>query len=172
MQVSAGHDRISKFEQIYQTYEKLMLSISMKILGCDDAYDAMQHCMIRLYNNLDKVGDVHDSRTRAFVCKIIKNEALRLYKSIERKRRRELPLDHFDIETENISNNPDIRYSGHIVESLDELHNSDKTILTLKYLSGYSNEDLKHILNISGAAIRQRLSRARKRLQHIIYNAE
>ena len=171
MQISANHDTTSKFEQIYQTYEKLMLSISVSILGPDDAYDAMQHCMIRLYSNLEKVGNVHDLRTRVFVCKIIKNEALRLYKSIKRKRSREIPLEHTDFTAESIKHSRDVLYADHIVECLDGLHRSDRIILVLKYLSGYSNEELERLLNISGVAVRQRLSRARKRLRDIIYDS-
>ena len=53
---------------------------------------------------------------------------------------------------------------------LRELCADDSNILILKYVKGYSHHEIAKLLNLTEDAVRQRLSRSRRKLADIISN--
>lgn len=56
-----------------------------------------------------------------------------------------------------------------IEEAILKLPINYSTVLRLKYSQGYNNKEVAQILNISEENVRQRISRARKRLTGILH---
>ncbi|MBR2012811.1 MAG: hypothetical protein IJ995_01150 [Clostridia bacterium] len=66
-----------KVEQLYNKYRKLMKFIALKMLKNEDkAEDAVSDALISLIENLDKIGNVDDKKTKAFVYTVIRCTAL------------------------------------------------------------------------------------------------
>ncbi|MDR0570169.1 MAG: sigma-70 family RNA polymerase sigma factor [Clostridiales Family XIII bacterium] len=159
-----------KFERIYDMYGKLLLSIAWQVLGNDEACDAYQRCLIRIYRNIGKIGEASDLRTRGYVCKIMKNEAIRSYRAAAALRGNEISLEamtHDEADRAGV-HAPEQLLSEEIAHCFSKLSHEDRRILALRHISGYSNADLEKILNLPGATVRQRISRARKRLGAIM----
>ena len=57
-----------------------------------------------------------------------------------------------------------------VADAMKQLKLTDAAILRLKYLQGFSNEEVAEILEISEVAVRKRLERARNRFRKILEN--
>ena len=74
-----------------------------------------------------------------------------------------IPLDEIDEQAVTYEYNDEI-------EELYQLKPKDHLILRMYYYEGYSFQELAAVLGISEAAVRQRLSRARKALKATLSN--
>jgi len=55
-----------------------------------------------------------------------------------------------------------------MLEELYALPPEDRTVIHLRYFEGYSDEEIAHMLGKRPGTVRSRLSRARKRLKHLL----
>lgn len=69
----------SKFEAVYFAYSKYLYAIGINILK-DEQYasDALQQCFVKIFENIDKIEEVHSTRTKSFVSIIMRNESISL----------------------------------------------------------------------------------------------
>lgn len=160
-------------EALFLRYKQTMTAIAMSFMGnIHDADDIVQLSMIKVINNIDKIDDINSARCRHFIMVITKNTALN---EINKKNRRKTvtfaPSDIVNISEpcfENYSFEEKYGFSDEMLKLLSELKEIDKDILCLKYGDGYSTGEIGEITGLSEAAVRQRLSRARKRLCEIL----
>ncbi|MEG1687471.1 MAG: RNA polymerase sigma factor [Angelakisella sp.] len=74
------------FRSVYDTYQKAVYRIAYSILHDEGAAeDTVQLTFLKLYHELDRIGEVHSGKARAFVIVLARNTAIDQY----RKRRRE-----------------------------------------------------------------------------------
>lgn len=166
----------SKFEEIYHTYSKYLFSIGINILK-DEQYaaDALQQCFMKIFEHMDKIGEVDSSQTKSFLSIIMRNESINLL----RKRKTIFHVtDSVDdtlyiiideaADTEEILLKAELR--DEIKSCLSKLNKEESNLIILKYVQEYSNEEIAGILGVSREAARQRLSRVRRKLAALIIN--
>lgn len=163
-----------KFEQLFFVYKNLLYGIGMRILNDPiTTEDAMQQCFIRIYKNLDKINDITEARTKSFVCRIMNNEAIRIYHIEKGISDFVEPLDDtlIDIEDETLRVDEILakaELQDEVGVYLDALKPAQKEILILKYILGLSDQEIERTLDVSGDLIRKRISRARKQLAKVV----
>ena len=152
----------NKFEQLYTTYKQTMFYVANRILK--DEYlseDVVHQAFLRIIDNLSKIDKIDCHKTKGFIVIIVENIAIDFYR--KRKRENNISFDKIEIYIEDIKAKDNFILSD-IEEAILKLPINYSTVLRLKYSQGYSNKEVAQILNISEENVRQRISRARKRL--------
>lgn len=166
----------SKFEAIYFAYSKYLYSIGINILK-DEQYaaDALQQCFIKIFENIEKVGEINSSQTKSFISIIMRNESI----NILRKRKTVLHVtesmeDALYIIIDETANTEEILLKAELRDEikayLSKLNKEESNLIILKYVREYSNQEIAEILGVSQEVVRQRLSRVRRKLAALIDN--
>lgn len=160
-------------EALFTRYRQTMIAIAMSVMGnIHDAEDIVQLSMIKIINNIDKIDDIESDRCKHFIMVITRNTAINeINKKNNRKTVTLAPADIVNISEpcfEEYSFDDRYGFSEEMTKLLSELKAVDKDILCLKYGDGYSTIEIGEITGLSDTAVRQRLSRARKRLCEIL----
>jgi len=164
----------SKFEAIYFVYSKYLYSIGINILK-DEQYaaDALQQCFIKIFENIEKVGEINASQTKSFISIIMRNESI----NILRKRKTvfyvtESMEDALYIIIDETANTEEILLKAELRDEikayLSKLNKEESNLIILKYVRDYSNQEIAEILGVSQEVVRQRLSRVRRKLAALI----
>ena len=152
----------SKFEKVYYQYKDLMYYISYEVLFNErDAEDAVQEAFLRIAKNLSKIGEVKAKETKNFVVIITKREAMKIY---NKKKKRCEAVD-VDLETIKMSENHVLNTVSLAIEKLPYKFSS---LLTLKYVMGYSGKEISEITGLSENNVRQQLFQGRKMLSEML----
>lgn len=149
-----------KFEKIYLSHRQTMYYAAYSILqDVHEAEDVVHQAFLRMINLLDKVGEPEEAKTRAYVVTVAESIAIDTF----RRRRRIVPLDE---EKVDIAPVPDCGYEERdaIQRAIHRLPVQYGTVLNLRYSHGLEDEEIAGLLKISEANVRQRISRARKKL--------
>lgn len=66
-----------KLADLYRYHQKSMMQIAMSILHRkEDAEDAVQNSILAISRHMDKLGDIEDYRTKAYVQTVVRNAAI------------------------------------------------------------------------------------------------
>lgn len=157
------------FTQIYEQYRYTMLHTAMLVLK--DQYlaeDAVHNAFLKIIEHLDKFYGLPGSKTRSLIVIITKNKAI----DILRKERgiKTIPLESCDYSLAADDAGPleaVITRQGYSrltdrIAALDDLH---KIVLQLKYVHGYTNDEMAALLDITPKTVNMRLYRAKKQLK-------
>lgn len=166
----------SKFEAIYFTYSKYLYSIGINILRDEqNAADALQQCFIKIFENMDKIGEVNSRQTKSFISILMRNESINLF----RKRKTifhvtESMDDALYIIIDEAANTEELLLKAELRDEiktcLSKLNKEEVNLIILKYGQEYSNEEIAGILDVSSEVVRQRLSRIRRKLAALLVN--
>ena len=152
----------NKLEQLYTTYKQTMFYSANRILKDEYlAEDVVHQAFLRIIDNLSKIDKIDCHKTKGFIVIIVENIAIDFYR--KRKRENNRSFDKIEVYIEDIKAKDNFILSD-IEEAILKLPINYSTVLRLKYSQGYSNKEVAQILNISEENVRQRISRARKRL--------
>ncbi len=162
----------NKFEYLYRKYKNLLYYKAWEVLRDPmAAEDALSETMIRLYRNLEKVGDPDSPQTAAFLTTIVRNVSLTLLKRrgaapalLADDETQEEPADPFDPEaivTDGISE----ERLCLIVGRLDE---EARNIFVLKYAYDLSHREIAAQLGLTENNVTVRLHRTRKKLAAMV----
>ena len=165
-----GEEEKNKFESLYLTYRKLMFHVANGILNDEGlAEDAVYQAFLKILENFDKVGEISCHKTRSYVVIIVRNAAINMYNS--RKRHSAVPIEEaaFCAAEEKLERTDDLDSLAEAVLKLPAIY---KDALKLKYIQEFSNAEIAEMLDISEAAIRKRLERARRMLEEILGREE
>jgi len=158
----------TKFEYIYTQYRQLMFYIAKGIIHNDDlAEDAVQQAFLRIIDNLQKINDPNCPQTKSYVVIIVKHAALDMIKQQSRHRHSSFEeIEENGMIIEDLSAAPDGETDYQIlISSIQSLPQNYTDILLLKYVHGYSVEEISGMLNLSVQNIRKILQRARNKLE-------
>lgn len=175
MLFSFMHDKpnkIAKFEALFSKYGKqLLFYIKKLVYDKSAAEDVLQEAFIQVYKNLEKIEDTDSIRAKNYLYAITRNMAFefnRKTKSMETVTKGYdesiIMLDDMQF-MKSISN---ASIGEQLDEALGQLEANDREILSLKYGLELDDCEIAEILRIKKDAVRQRLSRAKKRLAAII----
>lgn len=159
----------SKFEKIYEEYRLLMKYIALKVLGNDkNAEDVVHDAFVKIIKHLNQIEDVYSHKTRSFIVIIVKNTAID-YTRKEKKSRYVDIEKVYDTKVSSAASNITEELSAkEILSKLKQLPDKYREILELKVYHQLSDKQTADLLNISHAAVRKRLQRAREALDALI----
>ncbi|MCI9617088.1 MAG: RNA polymerase sigma factor [Eubacterium sp.] len=152
----------NKFEEVYYQYKDLMYYIAYEVLrNVRDAEDAVQESFLRIVKNMSKIGEVKAKETKNFVAIITKREAIKIYS--RKKKRSEAACVEFDslkVSEDYVLNTVSL--------AIEKLPYKFSSLLTLKYVMGYSGKELSEITGLSENNVRQQLFQGRKMLEELL----
>ena len=170
MSLIEEEEQQNKFEQLYFKYRSLMFYIADEVLHqAKDSEDAVQEAFIRIAKNMDKIGDVECSATKNFIGIITKREAMKIY---DKKKKSQLSQDSQGNETNFFDHIADKNSSevNQVALAIEELPYKYSSLMTLKYVLGYSGEEISQIVGLTQNNVRQQLYKGRKLLEKILNN--
>lgn len=155
-----------KFEQIYLAHKQTMYYVASCILkDTHEAEDAVHQAFLRVIDLLDKVDNVDSRETRAYLVVITQSVAIDIY----RKRKKSGTVSYDEMENYLFSNmENEYEEKDAIVRAINKLPVNDFAVLRFRYSYGHTNAEIASILRISEESVRQRISRARKRLSQLL----
>ena len=130
----------------------------------EDAEDAVQEVMLRLWNNRSELNQCHS--IEAFAMTLTHNVCMDLW----RRRKDTLPVDSIQAETTErtpehlLEVKDEVRLIREIIDTLPPLQ---RLVMRMKDVEEYESEEIAQITGCSAEAIRSNLSRARKKVRDI-----
>ena len=162
----------TSFEHIITRYERRVMNIAMRILGChDDAHDAAQEVFLRVFRylhrlDLEKPIEPWLMRMTVNVCR-----------DLGRKKRQHPSTSLEHTSSEAITNSPaDDPYTGLAEEqqrqmlwkALACLSENERVAIVLRDVEGLSTAEVAAILQAPEVTVRSRISRGRLKLKEIV----
>jgi RNA polymerase sigma-70 factor (ECF subfamily) len=121
-----------------------------------DVEDVFQTTIIKVYENISQLKE--EKYFETWITSIFINEC----KKIIRNKKRDISFNN--IEQVNTSYEDDTNFE--FKEQLDKLEDIHKEIIVLKYISGYSQEEISELLGIPVGTVKSRIYRAIKALKN------
>ena len=165
----------TKFENLYNTYKKIMFFKAMEILKDEHlAEDAVHQAFIKIIENIGKIDENNCHKTKGFIVVVIENTAIDVYRKLSRNRT--ISFDEVEYVIKDISPSVEDTFEENdenlIVSAITSLPPNYSTVIRLKYSHGYNDIEIARILDISEDNVRQRISRGKKRLAKILDRLE
>ena len=159
------------FEQLLLRYEKLILHIARRYFtNREDALDASQDAIIRIYKGLANVVIQEDGTLKAWICKVTANTCL----DIVRKRR----VATEELTDDSISTSPTLPSAEEsamtnervreILTAIAKLPDDHRMVLILRDMQGLTYEELAEALDLTLGTVKSRLNRARAALKKLL----
>jgi RNA polymerase sigma-70 factor (ECF subfamily) len=162
------------FEQLVDQYKRRAFRLAWKITRHhEDAEDVVQTAFAKAFQNLPRFRG--DSRFYTWLVRITINEALM---KIRRRHSGEVSIDEpketddssIRVEIKDPAPNPEQRYSQHearriLAATINDLEPPYRDVLQLRDFEGFSTKQTVHALDLTSAAVKTRLQRARIKLR-------
>ena len=149
------------YEQLMSRYEKLLFSVCLRLLGNRlDAEDVAQDVMLKVFGSIQKFEE--RAMFKTWLLRIARNEC------IDRQRRQAVSRRYMEA-----ARNEPVVYEDAGVEDdpvtalLDRMDQSDREVLTLRYVADFSLQEVADIVGIGLSATKMRLYRATDRLREL-----
>ncbi|MBN1560254.1 sigma-70 family RNA polymerase sigma factor [candidate division KSB1 bacterium] len=164
------HGQLHVFDELVLRYQDRVLNTCFRLIGNEEeARDAAQDIFIKVYHALASFKPQASFST--WLYRIAANHAL----NVARSRKRRSRIRSFTAEIALIADakNPhsalEKEERAHLVrEALNQLGESQKTIVVLHRFEGLSYKEIADIMNISVSSVESRLFRARQKLAKIL----
>ena len=149
----------SKFEIVYLKHRKVMMLEAKRHLDEKHAEDAVHTAFVKIADNIKKIGDPADYKTRNFAVIITRNTALDMLKKLGR-------------ETELLENLAQTEQTSLADSPLEKLPKTHRDVLILHYQYGYTIPETAKLLGLSRDATYKRIERAKQELTKIMKEEE
>lgn len=157
------------FEAIYNTNVDSLFAYGMKIYpDYDLVKDCIQDVFIDMFENRNRISSPNNLKFYLFkvlkrtIFRKIKKE--RIYGDLE-EQKRELFNPNYDIETTTIANEIDNNKSILITECLKALTSRQQEILHLRFIIGFTYQEISEIIDIDHNSVRKQVYRAIKKIR-------
>ena len=150
------------FVYLYENYKQTMYYTAYQILhNAHAAEDVVHQAFLRVLDRFDQVDVDNEPKIRGFLVTITQHIAIDSY----RRQKREHPAyGEEQIELPMQDQTEAYTDTELIVQTILHLPQADSIVLRLKYVHGYQDSEIAQLSGISEAAVRKRISRAKKRL--------
>lgn len=161
----ASQKNPSIFGILVDKYQAAFLRAAGRIIkNNEEAEDIVQDAFVKIYRNAKKFKKEEGIEFKSWAYRVVINTALSAYRKLKK---REFSRDSYEEETlENIPAQGNFGHDvgiKHLIHSvLEDLPEETRTILTAHYLDDKSYETIAREKDISVAALKTRLHRARK----------
>lgn len=155
------------FEEMYLDNRKIMMYTAMKILNnFADSEDCVSEAFLRASKIFDRIHTLETKKLTSLLIIIVRNIALNKYKANQRV----ITVEEPDTETNSYCTD---EYSfNSIITSINQLKDEFRDVLMVKYVYGYSVNEVANILGITVDTAYKRIQRAKKELSKLIENGE
>lgn len=161
-----GQDK-GKIEEIWNNYRGLMLKVAVNFVGKDLADDVVSETFIKLIQNIDKINDISSYKTKGYIVSIVRSV------SIDFLRRAKRSTEGYQEIPETVSDEAEDLLDGLVAKegvtainrAIQGLPDHLKDVLYLSMLYGHNHAEIAKLLNITEAASRMRLYRARNEIK-------
>jgi RNA polymerase sigma-70 factor (ECF subfamily) len=154
------------FDGLYQKHSREVWALAYaRWMNADTAMDVAQEAFLRLWKKLEEGEAILNPR--AWLLRVARNLAEDYAKSAFRRNGTSAPQTMNGVASRDVSpleNMEKEETFGQLREIMQELPQSDREILTLRYALEYQTNDIATVLGINATAVHMRLSRARQRL--------
>lgn len=150
----------SKFEIVYIKHRKVMMLEARKYLDEKHAEDAVHTAFVKIADNIKKVDDPADMKTRNFAVIITRNTALDMLKKLGRETELHDKIGWIS-DVEKFTDSP-----------LEKLPKTHRDVLILHYQYGYTIPETAKLLGLSRDATYKRIERAKQELTKIMKEEE
>lgn len=143
-------------DKVYRLAKRLLVSK-------EEAEDATQEILIRLWNNNDKIEDYKN--VEAYSMTMTKNLCLDRLKS---KQAQNLKIVHSNYQDHNVSLQKQVELNDSVdwvSKIMEELPEQQKIIVQLRDIEEYDFDEIAKVLEMNETAVRVALSRARKTIR-------
>lgn len=138
----------------------------IRLKSIDDINEAIQKTIINIYKNINKIRN--DKYFKTWAIKILINETNKLYKINKKKMNiSEISTIENNIYIDNEINKLEEELDFKIL--IKNLNDDEKLILTLKYNSEYSLQDISKILNMNVNTVKTKYLRLKEKLKKNYY---
>lgn len=162
-------DERDKFQEIYLAYRNIMYNTAYKILHDEGlAEDAVHNAFLKIINNMEKIGETNDRKTRNFLVIIAKNEAIRIYNS-----KRDIPdsdfVENFAEDTADIESEYDQKeYKKIIFDLIKTIDKKYSEPLLMKFFYNYNDSEIADLLGITVDNAKVRIHRGKNKLKELL----
>ena len=168
----ATESEARKFEYLYAKYKSLLYYKAWEILHDQMlAEDALSETMIRVYKNMEKIGDPDSPQSAAFLTTITRNVSLTILKRqttrniyVDAEEPDEEMADAYDLEDSVFDKISEERLCL-IIGQLDE---ESRNIFVLKYAYDLSHREIAAQMGINENNVTVRIHRTRKKLAALV----
>jgi len=154
------------FEALYQRHSREVWALAYaRWMNSDTAMDITQETFLRLWKKLEEGEKIVNPR--AWVLRVARNLAEDHAKSAFRRNGTHPPQTMNGVQSRDVPPLENLEREetfGQLRSILQEMPQSDREILTLRYALEYNTGEIAELLNINATAVHMRLSRARQRL--------
>lgn len=166
MAIQNDNDR-STVEELYRQNYKMMMYIAKNILkDREKAEDAVSQAFVKIIDKLQKFSFENCNKTKGLIGMLVKDVCYDMLKA--EKHRSFIPIDECGLP----ANPDDLPYDRLIskenyravLDALAGLSEKSGSVLRLKYVYDYSDQEIAELLNISQENVRVRLHRAKAAL--------
>lgn len=166
-------ENIYKVDQLYHKYRETMYYIAYKILQDEFlAEDAVQQTFLKIFKNIDAIGEIFCHETKAYCIVSCKRVAIDMLRQKNREKFDSLDSCLMEQIPTGISVEEEVIFKINmriIINKILQLPQLQKDILCL-YYGGGSLKEIAIDLHISHEAAKKRLQRARKLLRFMLRN--
>lgn len=167
---------VDSYRSLVEHYHSLAYSVGLAATGNSaTSEDIVQESFTLAWNRLSELRDLR--RFRPWLCGIVRNQA----RTIRRHEQRHAPdagkawrglCEHACGDATPLEHTIAQQEREILASSLAALAEADRAPLVLRYGEQMTTHEIADVLNISEAAVRQRLSRARRRLRNRVEEIE
>ena len=158
----------SRFEEIYYAYRKQMVYVANEVLkDYGLAEDAVQNALLGIAKRIDRVRELNDDRTKAYVLTAAKNAALNIYAKEHPIAQRQTDLDAAEMVADEGSFDKleQEEAMARLMAVITGLGAASRDVLLLRYVEEMSFSEIAKVVGKTETAVRQQLSRARRALR-------
>jgi RNA polymerase sigma-70 factor (ECF subfamily) len=151
----AGRRDAARFDELFRRHEPELGRFLVQIMSSRSlAEDILQETFLAAMGARTQLDQVRDAR--AWLYAIARNQALEALRSA---RREDAALERLSIQSERSTPDPAEAVAVRDL-LLRHLGPDERSLLVLRYLHGFNADELGAMTGLTGAAVRQRLSRA------------
>ena len=158
----------SRFEEIYYAYRKQMVYVANEVLNDYGlAEDAVQNALLGIAKRIDRVRELNDDRTKAYVLTAAKNAALNVYAKEHPIALRQTGLDAAEAVADegSFDKMEQEEAMARLMSVITSLGTASRDVLLLRYVEEMSFGEISKVMGKTETAVRQQLSRARRALR-------
>ncbi len=159
--VKKGNEKA--FKQLYENYASYALRTAFAMTkNTADASDIVQETFIRIYRNIDSF-DVQKP-FKPWFYQILINEGKRLLNKRNNQATQVESEEILDVIQESSARDS---MNGRIIDVLDDLSEEERTLIMLKYVDRFTEQELAEMMELNVNTLKSRLLRARNRLREL-----
>jgi RNA polymerase sigma factor (sigma-70 family) len=156
---------LSAFEQIYRRHQQALLAVALRMLGRrEDAEDAVQATLVRLFRSIDKYR--FESQLGTYLMRILINVCYDMLESRTRRDRLDQQLESDDMGMQSPPSGADLRLQ--LEEAILTLPERMRACFVLFAVEGYGQKEIADMLDVRIGTVKAQVFQAKEKLRGLL----